>query len=153
MGAYAIARSGALGGVVAVIAALGALMLVVVLWRDWIELLAWALLTGAGAYASTLFLDHHHVDGAAPLVATALLVCGELAAWSLDARWHVAAEAAVLRRRALALGALVLAGLTASAIVVALAGVNAGGGLALTTLGAAAAVAAVGISVALLRRA
>jgi len=92
------------------------------------------------------------VDDAAPLVATGLLLCGELAAWSLDARWRIAEDETVVRRRALAVGALALAGLAASALVVAVALAPAGRGVAWTTLGAASAVGVVGAAVALLRR-
>ncbi|HVS86307.1 MAG TPA: hypothetical protein VHD91_11810 [Gaiellaceae bacterium] len=149
---YSIARSGELGGAVLALASIGGVLLLLTLWKGWLELLVWAIATGGAAYTATLFVDYHGADGAAPLVAAALLLTGELAAWSLDARWRVGAEAAVLRRRALALGALVVAGLAASAMVVALSGVDAGGGLLLTTLGAASAVCAVGISVVLLAR-
>jgi hypothetical protein len=55
-------------------------------------------------------------------------------------------------RRAAALAALALAGLVASAAVVAATVAPAGSGLAWTTLGAASAVGAVGVAVALLRR-
>ncbi len=57
-----------------------------------------------------------------------------------------------MRRRALALGALVLAGLAASTIVVAIADAPAGSGLPWTVVGAAAAVGAVGIGVFAARR-
>jgi len=150
--ADAVARSGSFAGVVVVIAAIGAVILMLVLWRGFLDLLPWGLATGGSAYVATLFFDGHRTDGAAPLVGAALLLSGELAAWSLDARWRVTAEAAVLRRRALALAALLGASIAGSGGVIALSGVGAGSGLVLTTLGAAAAVGAVGVGVALLVR-
>jgi hypothetical protein len=81
-----------------------------------------------------------------------LLLCGELAAWSLDERVRVDAEPGVLARRATAIGALVGAGLVASAAVVAVAAAPAGNGLSWTAIGAAAAVGAVGIGVVVARR-
>jgi hypothetical protein len=150
--AWPLARAGRLGGLVATLGALGGVLLVVVLWREWEELLPWSLATLGGAYTATLLLHRHAVDGGAPLVAAGLLLCGELAAWSLDERWQMRVEPAVLRTRAVALGALILAGLAAAAAVVAVAGAATGSGLAWTTLGAASAVGAVGTGVALLRR-
>lgn len=150
--AYTLTRGGPLVGILAVFDAIGAAILCAVLWRGSLELLPWALATGGGAYAGTLYLAGHHTDEAVPLVAAALLVCGELAAWSLDTRWHVTAEAAVLRRRALGLAALVGAGLVASGAVIVFSGAAVGSGLVLTTLGAAAAVGSVGAGVALLVR-
>jgi hypothetical protein len=150
--AYTLTRGGPLVGILAVFDAIGAAILLVVLWRGSLELLPWALATGGGAYAGTLYLAGRHTDQAVPLIAAGLLLCSELAAWSLDARWRVTAEAAVLRRRALALGALVGAGIVGSGAVIVFSGAAVGSGLVLTTLGAAAAVAAVGAGVALLVR-
>jgi hypothetical protein len=150
--AYAIARASEVGGLVAGIAALGAALLAVVLVRGVQELLAWALATLGGAYAASLAVSGRAVDEAAPLVAVAFLLCGELAAWSLDERWRIAAEAAVLRRRVVALAMLAGAGLVASAAVIAVAAAPGGSGLAWTTLGAAAAVCAVGAGVVVARR-
>ena len=92
------------------------------------------------------------MDPTAPLVAVLLLLCGELAAWSLDERWRIEGDAALLWRRSAATAALALAGLTVAALVVALSAVPSGRGLALTVAGAAAAVCAAGIGVAVARR-
>lgn len=150
--AYTASRTGALVDLVLTIGGLGAVALVVVLVRAAEDLLAWAVLPLAAAYGISIVADRHAVDQTAPLVAVGLLLCCELAAWSLDARWRIAAEEAVVRRRALALGALVLAGLAASTAVVAIAVAPAGNGLSWTVAGAAAAVGAVGIGVAASRR-
>ena len=152
MVAYAAARTPQVAGLLVALGGLGGVLLLAVLVRGIEELLAWALAPLGVVYGVSLAISGGRVDEAAPLVACALLLCGELAAWSLDARWRIAADADVVRRRAFALGALVLAGLVASAAVVAVAAAPAGRGLAWTTLGAAAAVGAVGAAVALLRR-
>ena len=149
---YAVARSPGLAGLLVAFGAVGAVLLLAVLVRRLDELLPWALAPLGVVYAISLFAAGGGIDEAAPLVATALLLCGELATWSLDARWSIPAEQGVELRRAAALGALALAGLVASAAVVASAAAPAGGGLAWTTLGAASAVGIVGVAVALLRR-
>ena len=150
--AWAAARSPGLAGLLAALGGLGGVLLLGVLVRGMQELLAWALGTLGVVYAVSLVVAGGGVDDAAPLVATGLLLCGELAAWSLDARWRIAEDETVVRRRALAVGALALAGLAASALVVAVALAPAGRGVAWTTLGAASAVGVVGAAVALLRR-
>jgi hypothetical protein len=97
-------------------------------------------------------VEHHRVDATAPLVALLLLLCGELSAWSLDERWRIEADRALAWRRGAAVAALTLAGLTVSALVVALSAVPSSHGLAVTLAGAAAAVGAAGIGVAVARR-
>jgi hypothetical protein len=151
--AYAVGRATEVAGLLLVIAGFGAAGFVFALVRGVPLLIAWTLVPLAAAYAVALEVHGRSVDDAAPLVAVALLLCGELAAWSLDERWAIKAERAVVSRRALALGALALAGLAASALVVGMAAAPAGEGLAWTTLGAAAAVGVVGAAAAVVRRA
>jgi hypothetical protein len=150
--AYEVARSskalpatGPLGGA-------GALLLVFLLVRARAELVAWPPALLGVAYAVELVIRGPRVDDAAPLVAVGLLLCGELAAWSIDERLPVAVEWAVTQARAVALGALAFGSLAVAALVVALASAPAGSGLAWTVLGAASAVAVVGIAVTLARR-
>ncbi len=150
--AYAVARASQVGGLVAAVGAVGAVLLAAVLLRGMQELLVWALVLLGAAYTLSLAVSGRAVDEAAPLVAVALLLAGELAAWSLDERWQIAAEAAVVRRRAVALGLLAAAGLGAASLVIAVAAAPAGRGLAWTTLGALGAVCAVGAGVAAARR-
>jgi hypothetical protein len=150
--AWAVSRAPSIGGLVAAIGAVGAPLLAIVLWRGSEELLPWALVPPGAAYGVAVVVHGGDVDGAAPLVAAGLLLCGELAVWSLDVRWRIAEEAAVVRRRVVALGALVFAGLAAAALVVGVAAAPSAGGLAWATTGAVAAVGAVGIAVGLARR-
>jgi len=131
--------------------AVGAVLLAFVLVRGMDELLPGALAALGAAYAVSLMLHGSAVDGTAPLVAAGLLVCGELAAWSLDERHAIAAERAVWLARAWALGALVAASVAVAGLVVSLS-LAPGNGLAWTVAGSAAAVLAVGLAVRLGRR-
>jgi hypothetical protein len=151
--AYAAARVPTLAGIVLGIGAFGAALLVLVLWRGMDEFLPWSLISLGIAYTVSLLVHGGGVDGAAPLVAAGLLACAELAVWSLDERYPVAAERRVVTARLWALAALVGAGLAAAALVVALSAAPAGAGVAWTVLGAAAAVLVVAVASRLVRRA
>jgi hypothetical protein len=151
--AYAAARVPTRAGIVLVVGAVGAALLVLVLWRGIDELLAWSLILLGIGYTVSLLLHGRGVDGAAPPVAAGLLACAELAVWSLDERYPVAAERRVVAARLWALAALVGGGLAASALVVALSAAPAGAGLAWTVVGAAAAVLVVAVASHLVRRA
>ena len=74
-------------------------------------------------------------------MAVLLLLCGELAAWSVDERLRDRAPSHELTwRRGMAVAALALAGLAVATLVVALSAVPPSHGLGWTVLGAAAAV-------------
>jgi hypothetical protein len=149
--ADALARAGSTAGYLAPGAALGTLLLAVALVYG--RGLGVALLLGGATYLAFVVSEEpHRVDATAPLVATLLLVCGELAAWSHDERLRIQGDAALLWRRGAATAVLALAGLTVAALVVALSAVPSGRGLALTVAGAAAAVSAAGIGVLVGRR-
>jgi hypothetical protein len=122
------------------IAVLGALLLLFVLARGADELLGWSLFLGAASYAAGTMAHGTHVDEAAPLVGVALLLCGELTAWSIDEHRPAARERGVLLLRATAVGTLAAASLAIAALVVALSIASIGGGLVWTALGAAATV-------------
>lgn len=150
--AYTLARSGTALPATGALGSAGGLILVVVLVRANAELVPWPLAFLGVAYGVELVVRRAGVDGAAPLVAVGLLLCGELAAWSVDERLRIAAERAVRRARVVALGALAFGSLALAALVVALAAAPAGSGLAWTVLGAAGTVAVVGLAVGLARR-
>jgi hypothetical protein len=124
----------------------GALLLVLVVVRGLDSLLGSALLFLSAAYVVGLFAGRHALDEAAPLVGAALLLCSELATWSLDEQRPVAAVRSLRLARARAIGVLVFAGLAAGALVVVASNSSAGGGLAWAVLGAAAAVLAVAVA-------
>ena len=115
-------------------------------------MLGLALFLAGATYVAFLVADHDRVDATAPLVATLLLLCGELTAWSLDERWEIRAADGLAWRRGGALALLALAGLGVSALLVALSAVPSSHGLAWTVAGAAAAVGAAGIGVWVARR-
>ncbi len=150
--AYVLVRSGKALPATAALGTAGALLLVALLVRANAELVPWPLAFLGVAYGIELVVRGSSVDGVAPLVAVGLLLCGELAAWSVDEHLRISAERAVRRARAVALGALAFASLALAALVVALAAAPAGNGLAWTVLGAAGTVAVVGLAVGLARR-
>lgn len=111
-----------------------------------------ALLVAGGTYVAAVTAAGDRIDASAPLVAVLLLLCGELAAWSLDERWEIRTDAALVWRRAGAVAALALAGLAAATLLVALSAVPASHGLGWTVLGAAAAIGAAGTGIWVTRR-
>ena len=135
---------------ICVIGAVGAVLLALVLVRGLDDLLPWVVIPLGIGYTVSLLLHGSHIDGGAPLVAVGLLLCTELASWSVDERQAIPAERAVLVARAFALALLALAGLAAATLVVAFSLVPASG-LAWTLLGAAASVGVVGLAVRLAR--
>src|SRR5581483_1217705 len=150
--AYVLARSDRATPATGALGAAGALLLLVALVRAHAAVVPWTLGLLATAYGIALVVRGRHLDEAAPLVAVGLLLCGELASWSIDERLAIPAEAAVWRARALALGALALGSLVVASLAVALSAAPAGAGLAWTVLGAASAVAVVAAAVLLARR-
>ena len=149
--ALALARAGSTAEALAPGAILGTVLLAAALVRGG-GTLGLALFLGGATYVSFLVAEHGQVDATAPLVATLLLLCGELSAWSLDERWEIRADDALAWRRGAALGILALAGLAVSALLVALSAVPSSHGLAWTVAGAAAAVGAAGTGVWVARR-
>lgn len=124
----------------------GALLLGFMLVRGADELLGSALFLLAAGYVLGLLVGRHSLDDGAPLVGAGLLLCAELATWSLDLRFRVALEPALRLQRARAVGLLVVAGLAASSLVVLVAATSVGGGLAWAVLGSAAAVGAIALA-------
>jgi hypothetical protein len=149
---YAATREATVAPVIGSVGVLGGVMLAFVLVRGHDDLLGWALAVAGIAYTLAIVVHGTHVDETAPLIGAGLLLCGELATWSLDERWRIAADRGLTLARAAAVAALGLAGLAAGALVVSLAAAPVGRGLGWTVLGAVAAVAAVGVSVRLSRR-
>jgi hypothetical protein len=149
---YAIVRTPVVGAVVATVGALGGVFLALVLVRRADELLPAALVCLTVAYMAAVLVHGRGVDEASPLVAVGLLLCGELAVWSLDERHAIQAERRVFVARAVAVAALAATGLAAGAVVLALAAAPVGDGLAWTTAGAAAAVGILTVVTRLVRR-
>jgi hypothetical protein len=144
--AYVWTRDPDLAPITATIAACGGLLLLYALLYRADDVMPWPVVLLGIAYAIPLFVRGSGIDEGAPLVGVGLLVCSELAVWSFDERWSIAAERAVVVARGTAVALLSLAGLGASGLVLALAAAPIGGGLAWTALGAAAAVVVVGLA-------
>jgi len=111
-----------------------------------------ALFVGAATYVAAVAAAGDRTDASAPLVAVLLLLCGELAAWSVDERLEIRPEPQLIWRRGAAITVLALAGLAVAVLVVALSAVPSSHGLALTMLGAAAAVGVAGTGIWVARR-
>ena len=109
----------------------------------WPVLVPAALVALGGGYATLLGLEGGALDERAPLVAAALFVVAELAYWSLELRDAVADEPGAYARRLALVAALGLGALAVGAGLLAV--VDAGGGIGLEVVGAAAAVAALAI--------
>jgi hypothetical protein len=135
--------------------ALAALVLALAIWRGWPTLVAWALALLAAGYALALSFgpERATIDAAAPVVAATLLVVAELAYWSLELRDPGRWEGPLLARRLAVLAALALVSLALGSVVVVVTTVDLDGGLGLTFLGVAAAVATLAILAGLARRA
>jgi hypothetical protein len=144
--AYAASRKPPIAIVALALGAMGALMLLAMLVRRIDELLPASLALVGIAYAIEILARGSGVDDGAPLVGVALLLCAELATWSLDERWTIKAERAVVLARGTALAGLALTGLGVGALVLALAAAPVGGGLVWTVLGAAATVLVVAVA-------
>jgi hypothetical protein len=130
-------------------------LLALALWRGWPTLVAWSLALLATGYALALSLgpERATIDAAAPVVAAMLIVVAELAYWSLELRDPGRWEGPLLARRLTVLGVLALVSLALGSVVVVLTTVDLRGGVGLTFVGVAAAVATLAILAGLARRA
>lgn len=126
--------------------AFGAMLLVVALvWSG--RGLGAALFFAGASYVAATAAAGSGTDARAPLVAGLLILCGELSAWSFDARLRIRAERQVAWRRGAAVAVLTFAGLAVATLLVALTAVGPNHGLGWTVLGAAAALGAAGTGI------
>jgi hypothetical protein len=126
--------------------AFGAVLLVVALvWSG--RGLGAALFFAGATYVAAVAAAGTGTDASAPLVAVLLLLCGELSAWSFDARLEIRAEPQVAWRRGAAVAVLAFAGLAVATLLVSLSAVGPNHGLGWTVLGALAAVGAAGTGI------
>ena len=142
------------GEVVSLVAALGGTATAVLaagLWRRRPVVVPWSLLA-LGAAAALSFAEEGD-PAESPLFAAGLLAVGELAYWSLDTRLSRPATPGIAARRIALLSGLVAGSIALGAILVSVARLEPGGGLALETAGVAAAVGLAAAVLALSRRA
>jgi hypothetical protein len=124
--------------IVAVAGVAGVAMLICALALRRPTLLAWSLAVLGGEYAVWLTERGGSVDTRSPLYAAGFVLVAELAYDSLGAG-SVRAQPELHARRALHLVALATGAIVAGTVVLAAAAVPAGGGVALTAVGVAAA--------------
>jgi hypothetical protein len=105
------------------------------------SLLAPALLVLLAEYTVVLLRQGDRVHAAAPLVGAGLLLYAELASWAREARPRVRDERPVLAARATVVAASALAAIGLGVLVLLVAAVPAGGGLARLAVGVVAATA------------
>ena len=114
-----------------------------------IHLALWLLV---GAYTARLLIDSAALDPAAPAYGAGVLVCSELADWSLQLRAAAQYDAALVTDRLARTLALALAGIVVGSLALAAATLNVARSLPLTAAGAAAAAAALWLLAILARR-
>lgn len=91
------------------------------------------------------------VDGGAAAVGALLLLSAELASWSIGENPRIEAEASLVVRRALTIGALVIAALLVDVLLLGTAAFSGSSGIVLVVVGVAAAVAAMTLVLRLVR--
>ena len=150
--ADSLLRAGRFAPEFGVAAVVGGVLLAVALVFGAPWLLGWSLLIAGAVYIGVLEARGSGVDGTAPLVATGLFLCAELARWSFDMRVRISGDELLIARRAGALAGLAIGAAAATTVVVGITAVGAPRDLAWTALGAAAAAGATGVGVLLARR-
>lgn len=132
------------------LAGLGTLALTLGLLLRFPAAVPWAVVFAGAGYVVARAHDSV-VDGWAAVVGAALLLAAELAAWSIASDRRIREERALVLRQSLTIAGLVLAAGLVSFVLVGAAAVSATAGLLLTAIGVAAAVAAVGVVLRLVR--
>lgn len=151
VGGFAVLQAGELRSLAAGLSAAATAVLAAGLWRGRSVVVPWVLLA-LGAAAAVSFAEDAD-PGRSPLFAAGLLAVGELAYWSLETRLSRLASPGIVARRLALLSGLVAGSIALGAVLVAVARIDAGGGLALEAAGVAAAVALAAAVLALSRRA
>jgi len=133
----AFQEAGARIGAVALVALVAGVVL------GWAPLIPVAAALAGGLYAAELAVGDAPLDVASPAVAAGLLLCTELAYWSLEERTRWRGHAGDGLRRAAFVAFLGVAAFLVATVLLALVDALRARGLALDLLGAAAAVAAI----------
>jgi hypothetical protein len=118
---------------------LAVLALIAAIVLGWSQLVPIAAALAGGLYGIELAIADAPLDVAAPAVAAALLLCTELAYWSLEERTHWRGDPGGGVRRAALVALLGAGAFVVAAIVLAVVDAVRARGLALDLLGAAAA--------------
>jgi hypothetical protein len=151
IGVFAALTAGDAELLAAVLAGVAVAALAAGLWRERWIVVPWALLA-LGAAAALSFAEEGD-PARSPLYAGALLAVGELAYWSLETRLSTPAASGLAARRLALISGFVAGSIAVGAVLVSIARIEPGGGLALEAGGVAAVVAAAVLVFALSRRA
>ena len=125
--------------------ALALLILLIGLAARWSGALTVALVVLGAQQAARLELGSDAFDEWAPLTAAALLLCAELAWWSIEPRVPAWAQQDLAVRRLATIVGLCAAGAAVGAVMLVAAGASLSGGVGLELVGIVAATAAVAI--------
>jgi hypothetical protein len=113
------AYTAVLEGAAATLGVLGMALLAAGLLRSAAALVPWALALLGGGYAFALVLADGDLDARAGFVAAGLLLTGELAYWSIEARGWPREDSAAARARVAGIVILALAAATVGTLLVA----------------------------------
>ena len=127
------------GGIVAGLFVGAALLL------GWEQLLPWALGVLGSEYAGSLFIRGGTAGDVAPLYGAALLLLGELVAWSISLRTRMKEEPPVLVLRLGALAAATTGSVVVGGLLLWFSTARVGGGLVWAALGTVAAVGTIAL--------
>lgn len=150
MGGYTAVSGGRLALLGESLAYGGAAVVAIAAIGRFAAVIPWGIaLAGAGYVAGRA--GHGTADGWAAVVGAALLLAAELAAWSIDHDRRIREERPLLVHRLTLLGGLLVCAVLAGFVLMGAAALSASAGILLSAIGMAAAIAAVGVILRLLR--
>jgi hypothetical protein len=114
--------------------------------------LGWGLAVLGGEYAVLFAAQGRALDEAAPVYAVGFVLVAELAFWSVERRVAAWSEPTLTERRLALLVGVCVGAAAVAALVLVLAAASGGGGIALEAVGVAAAIGALALLGALVRR-
>jgi len=150
IGAYTAATGGRLALLGESLAYAGALVLAIAAAARLAQVIPWAIALAGTGYV-TGRVGHGAADGWAAVVGAGLLLAAELAGWAASHDQRILEERRLLVHRLSLLAGLVAASLLIGFVLVGAAALSASAGILLSGVGMAAAIAAVGVILRLLR--
>ena len=129
---------------------MGAVVLAAAVTTRFAPAIPWAIAFAGSGYVVGR-IGHRTADGWAAVVGAALLLAAELAAWSADNDRRISEDRSLATHRLALLGGLIAAALLAGFVMLGAAAFSASAGIVLSAVGMAAAIAAVGVILRLLR--
>jgi hypothetical protein len=141
-GIYAGVAGGSLGGLALGLTIVSLLLLALGLVLRWPSTIPWAIAVTAAGYIATRG-GEPVVDGWSAVAGVLLLLCAELASWSIEHDARIRTEPALVVRRIATIAGLCAAALLVNFILLAAAAVGSTAGVVVAAAGVAAAVTAV----------